>query len=191
MGVLGLQTLCSELGIADLLGNCTKKSLVFCGGDGKLAPAADESAANEPGQSFGEEIPGKVLDFFGGPAAHGSVADERSALGFIKLEARRAVREPTDVAGGPAQGTIGVADLRAVQRAADGLDECKDETFGRGGLQMSEAARPGEKANEKTERAFAGARLEREGKTAETVRVFGFGAEAAQVRLGQWTDPIE
>ncbi len=77
--------------------------------------------------------------------------------------------QPTDIFKRPANLAVFIQDLRGMKCAANRLNKGEDEAFRGRGLQISEMGRLDEKANKKTERAFAWNWLKPEIETAQTL----------------------
>jgi len=68
------------------------------------------------------------------------MANERGMLVGKQLEARRMMRQPTDVFGGTAHQAVWLADEAAMQASAQGLDKAANQEFRRGSFEKTHAA---------------------------------------------------
>ena len=155
-----------------------------------LLEAADQRAADEPRQSFDEEVAGVVLRARGGPCAQGDVANQGAALVLEELEARWAVGKVANEFECGAEERLGRGNEFAMLFAAERLDEGEDGAFGLGVLEEAPPRRLCDEANEEADLMRGGAGRAGERVAVEAVAGFTTRDVAAEIRFGEGRDPV-
>lgn len=96
-----------------------------------LLQFANNSAADEPGESFDKKITREVGVLIEWPVEHGLVAGHGGECGIMEHETRRSVGEPADVFECFPNEASGFLDEAAMKRASNRMDPGEDEAFGR------------------------------------------------------------